>query len=97
MAYFSNGTEGDRYEAVHCSKCVHHHPERGCPVMHAHMAWNYDECDKPESILHKMIPRVNGGNGKCFSFVPLDEPTCEDLTIMDKYRAAMAEKKKGGE
>ena len=56
MGYFSNGTEGDMYEEEYCHRCVHNHPEHGCPCWEAHKWWNYDECNKPESILHKMIP-----------------------------------------
>lgn len=69
MAYFANGTEGMAYEARWCDKCAHNHPEHSCPCLGAHVLWNYDECNKPDSILHKMIPRdKDGNNGKCIFF-----------------------------
>lgn len=68
MGYFSNGSEGHDWEAQYCDKCRHMLEDYGCPCLMAHMLWNYDECNKPESILHKMIPRERLGNGKCFAF-----------------------------
>ena len=71
MGYFSSGSEGMDYQAQWCDRCVHDHPERGCPCWIAHMQHNYDECNKPDSILHKMIPRSEDGlsNEKCIFFV----------------------------
>jgi len=69
MGYFSNGTEGEMYAAKWCSWCIHNLPEYGCPVMLAHLLWNYDECNNEASVLHKMIPREGIGNGPCFAFV----------------------------
>lgn len=66
MGYFSNGTEGMIYEAQWCDKCVH---QKGCAVWNAHMLRNYDECNKEDSILHMLIPRTKGGNGKCTMFI----------------------------
>lgn len=68
MGYFSNGTEGDMYTEQWCGRCVHDLPDHGCPAMLAHWLWNYDECNKPDSILHKMIPREGCHNGRCFAF-----------------------------
>jgi hypothetical protein len=78
VGYFSNGTEGEMYEEQWCSRCVHDDPDRNifCPVLMAHHLWNYTECMKPDSVLHKMIPREtfnDGGiavpcNGRCFAF-----------------------------
>ncbi len=70
MGYFANGTEGMEYEAKYCDKCVHNLEVHPCPVLVAHMFWNYEECNKPDSILHKMIPiKENGFCGECFCFV----------------------------
>ena len=75
MGYFSNGSEGMQYESMYCDRCVHNHPEHGCPVLHAHTFWNYEECLKPDSILHKMIPiKPDTFCGECFCFL-------EDKTI----------------
>lgn len=65
MGYFSNQTEADAYEAKWCS-CCENNTGDGCTIMLAHLVYNYDECNNPESILHLLIPReVNGGNKKC--------------------------------
>ena len=61
MAYFSNGTDGMQYEAKYCDKCVHMSAGHGCPCWDAHMFWNYEECNKKDSILHKMIPQADSG------------------------------------
>lgn len=70
MAYFSNGTEGESYEAQYCDRCIHQkHDEGGCAVWLAHMLHNYDECNKPDSILHLLIPRDGIWNRECKMFV----------------------------
>ncbi len=70
MAYFSNATEGMDYEEKYCSKCVHGLHE--CPILIAHAIYNYDDCNKPESILHILIPRAKDGIGnlKCRMWIP---------------------------
>ena len=73
MGYFSNGTEGECYFEDYCSKCVHNGDGDGpmCPVWLLHLEFNYDECNKPESFLHRLIPRTEGGlsNGECKMFL----------------------------
>lgn len=57
MGYFPNGTSGADYEDNYCSRCVHFKPDDGgCPVMLAHMLYNYRDCNDEESILHLLIP-----------------------------------------
>lgn len=73
MGYFSNGTEGQCYEQTYCADCVHERGpdgDGGCPVWHAHMLHNYDDCNNEGSILHILIPRSKGGvgNEKCAMF-----------------------------
>lgn len=69
MGYFSNGTAGEIYEAQYCSRCVHQKlDDGGCRVMLAHMLYNYDECNKPDSILHLLIPRDGIENKQCTMF-----------------------------
>lgn len=71
MGYFSNGAEGMDYEEKYCSKCMHH--EEGCAVWLAHMLYNYDECNKKNSILHILIPSGDRGeNLRCKMFI--DKP-----------------------
>jgi hypothetical protein len=69
MGYFSNGTEGMDYEEKYCSRCIHSRDdEKPCAVMEAHMIYNYDECNKPDSILHILIPRKGAYNEACRMF-----------------------------
>lgn len=74
MGYFSNGTEGAMYEEEYCVHCVHD-INGDCPVLLAHLIYNYDHCNKEDSILHMLIPRVKGPpyNEKCKMFYPKKE------------------------
>ena len=76
MGYFSNGAEGDSYEEKYCSRCVHGDHENGCPVMIAHLLYNYDDCNKPESILHILIPCSANKpyNERCSMFINKNDP-----------------------
>ncbi len=68
MGYFANGTEGELYEAQWCERCVHYGDSFGCEVLNLHMQFNYDECNKADSMLHKLIPRDGITNEKCRMF-----------------------------
>lgn len=72
MGYFSNGTEGMFYQEEYCEKCVHD-INGDCPIWLAHILHNYSECNKPDSILHILIPREGGRNGQCKMFIPAEE------------------------
>jgi hypothetical protein len=72
MGYFSNGTEGAIYQKRYCYKCAHWNRNYGCPCLLAHELWNYEECNKTDSLLHKMIPRDGIENGECMFFVHAD-------------------------
>lgn len=52
MGYFSNGSEGDMYEAQYCARCVHSNDENGCPVMLAHVLYAYEECNSKSNAAH---------------------------------------------
>jgi hypothetical protein len=65
MGYFPNGTAGELYEGRWCRRCVH---EIGCRVWWLHMEHNYEECNKKESMLHVLIPRVGTHNCRCQMF-----------------------------
>jgi len=69
MGYFSNGAEGDDYEAQYCAQCQHY--ADGCAVLEAHMLYNYQECNNEDSILHLLIPRSKDGleNSLCRMFI----------------------------
>ncbi len=74
MGYFSNGTAGELYEANHCSLCVHGpiaRPDTLCPVWSLHLLHNYADCDKPDSMLHALIPLSEDGlgNEQCTMFI----------------------------
>ena len=71
MGYFSNGCEGDEYQAKYCERCIHWQDENPCAVWYAHIMTNYDDCNFPGSILHLLIPRTNDGlgNEQCTMFV----------------------------
>jgi hypothetical protein len=73
MAYFSNGTEGEMYEAKWCARCVHYGLECGCPVWGVHFFCNSEQF-KNESvrmILDSLIPRTKDGvfNEQCAMFI----------------------------
>ena len=71
MGYFSNGSEGEAYEARYCDHCAHQKPDDGgCMVWLAHMLHNYRDCNDKGSILHLLIPRGESGENKaCTMFV----------------------------
>lgn len=72
MGYFSNGSEGDDYEARYCARCVHE-KEGGCPVILAHVLFAYDLCNDKEHpgkvMLDMFIPREGIENWECTMFV----------------------------
>lgn len=69
MGYFSNGSEGQDYWEAMCSRCVHD-TNNDCPIWGLHLALNYTECNKPDSILNQFIPRdAEGNNGDCKMFI----------------------------
>ena len=72
MGYFSNSSEGMAYEARYCDRCLNQKPnDGGCTVWLAHMLFNYQECNKEDSILHLLIPRSADklDNAQCTMFV----------------------------
>lgn len=77
MGYFSNGSDGDAYQAQWCWRCVHWKDAgdgrgEGCPVWDLHMLHNYAQCKK-ESTAHALgllIPRdAAGWNRQCAMFI----------------------------
>ena len=73
MGYFSNGCDGRYYQAKYCNNCAHD-INGDCPVWLAHLIHNYDECNKEDSILHMLIPRLDTGwNGKCKMYIPVED------------------------
>lgn len=70
MAYFSNGTEGEIYEAHYCQKCVHNQKDH-CPVLELHLLWNYEQFDNKDKrcALDKFIKRDGTDNEQCRMFI----------------------------
>jgi len=77
MGYFSNGDAGEAYEAAYCARCIHgpKRTDKLCAVWALHFMHNYDECNKPESFLHVLIPRSGDrlGNEECAMFIELPD------------------------
>ncbi len=70
MGYFANGTAGMLYFEQYCSRCKWD-KDQSCPIWLAHLIHNYEECNKPDSTLHMLIPRrPDGENAECFFFEP---------------------------
>ena len=82
MAYFANGTEGELYEEEHCAHCRHNIEDKMCPVMMLHLVHNYNECNKPDSFLHVLIPVEGSGNGECTMFIARDPSRCRETLDM---------------
>ena len=74
MGYFSNGSEGEAYQARYCNRCVHD-VHQDCPIWLAHLLHNYAECNQKDSILHLLIPRSSDGldNEECKLFLEMTE------------------------
>ena len=73
MGYFPNGSSGSDYQAKWCERCIHDNPEKDiyCPIWTLHLIHNYEECNKPNSFLHTLIPLSKDklGNERCTMFV----------------------------
>ena len=76
MGYFANGSEGMSYEERYCLRCLHgpQRTDKGCAVWDAHQLYNYEDCNKKDSILHILIPRTkdDDNNEQCAMF--LEDP-----------------------
>jgi hypothetical protein len=64
MAYFSSGTEGEKYNEKYCERCINWRDLQdgrgsGCPIWDIHFLFAYDECNKKtagKKILDTLIP-----------------------------------------
>lgn len=81
MAYFSNGTEGDRYQAEYCRHCMFWvgddlkiGSDVGCPIWQVHELYVGDADWQPTlDMLIPMVPKVINGiahsfPGECVGF-----------------------------
>lgn len=69
MGYFSNGTEGEIYQEMYCFKCKHWTDEKGCPVWHIHLSYNYTAGKEAKEIMNELIERKGIENLKCTMFI----------------------------
>lgn len=69
MAYFSNGTEGMRFDEQ-CSMCKY--GEEPCPIAMVQMQYNYDACNNKvaTAILNKLVK--NNGTCKMYELAEKD-------------------------
>lgn len=88
MGYFPNGMSGEYYQEQYCSRCLNEdaEAERWCPIWNWHLLHNYEECNKPDSWLHKLIPRDGVHNGQCVMFV--ERPPEPEDSLPPKSTAA---------
>jgi hypothetical protein len=75
MGYFSNGTEGEIYEARYYSRCQHYPRDAGdfCPVWWAHLMHCGE--DGAQEVLDILIPQRadRPGNEQCAMFTERKE------------------------
>lgn len=78
MGYFSNGTEGEMYEAAYCRRCRHYGPVDGpgCTVWLLHLLHNYGQEGAVKEMLTALIPRTADGigNQQCRMFLAKPQP-----------------------
>jgi len=89
MGYFPNGTSGELYQDEFCSRCLFSNRREGisCPIWRLHLVHNYDECNKPDSFLHALIPRDGIDNERCKFFVDRGDLTPNQIEKFDAMRA----------
>lgn len=77
MGYFPNSTANDIYVVDYCENCEYNpilEDDLPCICMTMHFLFNYNECNKKDSLLHKMIPLdENGFNGACTFYTPISK------------------------
>ncbi len=89
MAYFANGSEGYFFETAYCERCKNNKDIDGnmCPILEAHEAFNYEECNNKASILHILWPRgEDGRNLDCRLFTPIDDDVAASFAAMRQKR-----------
>lgn len=57
MAIFSNSDEGLSFEANVCETCLHYSPDRGCPILTAHAAFQGSNDGNAQAILDMLVGR----------------------------------------
>lgn len=60
MAYFSNGTEGMKFDAE-CADCPY--GESSCPIAFVQSFYNYDACNN--TVARSILDKLVSNDGKC--------------------------------
>jgi len=91
MAYFSNGTEGEMWEARNCAKCALYgnHTEDSCPILFVHQMFNYDQLDPEKTdirnILNVLIPtRMDGFADQCSLFTEKEKADRAEIKRLEE-------------
>lgn len=88
MGYFPNGDAGEYFAAKNCAHCKHRPDDEEqdiCPVMAAHLIYNYDqfEDEKLAGVLGLLIPRDKvGQNEGCAMFLARNPDRCRETPDM---------------
>ena len=100
MGYFSNGTEGERYEMRYCERCIHGNddddPNTGapkcCPVWLAHLSYNSAQYKNEDlqQALELLIPREGPYNAQCAMFVEQSDGSRESVRDIADIRKRIA-------
>jgi len=67
LGYFANGTEGEIYTSKYCDNCLLQEEDGGCPIMDAHLIYNYDQnkIEEVKGLLSCLIPTEGTDNLQC--------------------------------
>ena len=60
MAYFSNGSEGEKFEDE-CATCKY--GNKACPIAWVQIDNNYEACNNP--VARKILDHLVSNDGKC--------------------------------
>lgn len=77
MGYFSNGSEGESWEARWCARCVHsvgHDPvwsPNGCPVLELQYLWNREQTPAANDLHNHREPKDPASHAKLIALETL--------------------------
>lgn len=71
MAYFPNAScpAVNRFNQQ-CATCVY---EEDCPILLAHLVYNYDQCAKDQEKLKEVLTWLVDNEGNCFFYTKKEE------------------------
>jgi hypothetical protein len=100
MGYFSNGTEGMRYQQMYCYRCIHWDGPTeteigaGCPIWELHEIYNNE--DGWKRALNKLIPVSGIRNLQCVCFREGDREQRKEPPLRPGQEAALREWRERG-